>query len=59
MATPFPHLRLREPSRELLELPWELPLEHWPADRLDIRELPVGPSRHLVRFLLTDRGLIA
>jgi len=34
----------------LLDLPWELPLAEWPADRVVFRELPVGPSRHLVRF---------
>ena len=59
MSTAFPRLRLREPNSELLELPWELPLEEWPADRLRFRELKVGPSRHLVRFLLTGRGLVA
>ena len=59
MSTAFPRLRLREPSPELLELPWELPLEHWPADPLRFRELKVGPSRHLVRFLVTERGLVA
>lgn len=59
MSAPFPRLRLREPSPELLELPWERPLEEWPADRLRFRELNVGPSRHLVRFLVTERGLVA
>lgn len=50
-AAPFPHLRLRTASPALLELPWELPLADWPSDRADFRELPVGPSRHLVRFV--------
>lgn len=59
MSAPFPRVRLREPSPELLELPWELPLEDWPTDRLAFRELPVGPSRHLVRFLVVDGGLVA
>ncbi len=59
MSAPFPRLRLREPSPELLELPWERPLEDWPSDSLAFRELPVGPSRHLVRFLATGNGLIA
>jgi tRNA A-37 threonylcarbamoyl transferase component Bud32 len=59
MSAPFPRLRLREPSPELLELPWELPLEDWPAVRLHFRDLKVGPSRHLVRFLVTDHGLVA
>jgi tRNA A-37 threonylcarbamoyl transferase component Bud32 len=55
----FPRLRLREPTPELLDLPWQRPLEGWPADGLAFRELPVGPSRHLVRFLVTGRGLLA
>ena len=59
MSAPFPRLRLREPTPELLDLPWELPLEDWPADRLRFKDLKVGPSRHLVRFLVTGRGLVA
>jgi Domain of unknown function (DUF4032)/Lipopolysaccharide kinase (Kdo/WaaP) family len=54
---PFPLLRLRR-SGGLLDLPWELPLAAWPSN-LAFRELPVGPSRHLVRFLVVDRVLIA
>jgi hypothetical protein len=53
----FPALRLRR-AGGLLDLPWELPLAHWPAT-LQFRELPVGPSRHLVRFLVVDSVLIA
>ena len=50
----FPRLRLRDPSSPLLDLPWELPLADWPADALEFKELPIGPSRHLVRFLVAD-----
>jgi DNA-binding transcriptional MerR regulator len=53
----FPQLRLRR-AGALLDLPWELPLAEWPAT-LRFRELPVGPSRHLVRFLVVDGVLIA
>jgi hypothetical protein len=53
----FPRLRLRR-SGPLLDLPWELPLADWPAS-LGFRLLPVGPSRHLVRFLVVDDELIA
>ncbi len=56
-ATAFPLLRLRR-AGVLLDLPWELELEAWPAS-LDFRVLPVGPSRHLVRFLVVDGALIA
>ncbi len=55
--TQFPALRLRR-AGGLLDLPWELPLVEWPA-RLRFRVLPVGPSRHLVRFLVVDGVLIA
>ncbi|HUQ44982.1 MAG TPA: DUF4032 domain-containing protein [Candidatus Limnocylindria bacterium] len=54
---PFPRLRLRR-AGSLLDLPWELPLADWPSN-LAFRVLPVGPSRHLVRFLVVDGRLIA
>ena len=53
-AAGFPHLRLREAGSPLLDLPWELPLADWTGDELHFKEMPVGPSRHLVRFLVTD-----
>lgn len=59
MSTVFPRLRLREPSPGLIELPWELPLEDWPSSTLQFKELNVGPSRHLVRFLVSGGDLIA
>jgi hypothetical protein len=34
---------------DLLELPWQTPLEQWPADQLVA--LPRGISRHVVRFV--------
>ena len=61
----FPRLRLREGASELLDLPWALPLAEWrPAPDgtiagMRVRELPVGPSRHLVRFLTSDRRTYA
>ena len=44
-------LRLRgEPGfPELMDLPWDLPLEEWPASHLV--GLPRGVSRHVVRFV--------
>jgi tRNA A-37 threonylcarbamoyl transferase component Bud32 len=53
----FPVLRLRR-DEGLLDLPWELPLAAWPDD-LAFRELDVGPSRHLVRFLKIGGALVA
>jgi hypothetical protein len=38
---------MADPS--LLDLPWEVPLEQWPVDRLVT--LPQGISRHVVRFV--------
>jgi hypothetical protein len=53
-AAGFPHLTLREAGSPLLDLPWELPLADWSGEALHFKEMPVGPSRHLVRFLVTD-----
>ncbi len=36
-----------------------MPLEAWTAGRADLRELPIGPSRHLVRFVQDESRLIA
>jgi uncharacterized protein DUF4032/lipopolysaccharide kinase (Kdo/WaaP) family protein len=55
----FPRLRLRDPAIDLVDLPWELPLADWPSDRLAFRHIPVGPSRHLVRFLVSGGVLYA
>ena len=55
----FPRLRLRDPAIDLVELPWELPLADWPADGLAFRDVPIGPSRHLVRFLVSHGVLYA
>ena len=55
----FPRLRLRDPATSLVELPWEKPLAEWSGPDLAFRELPVGPSRHLVRFLVADGVLYA
>jgi hypothetical protein len=50
----FPRLRLRDEATQLLDLPWEAPLATWSPDTLHFRDLPVGPSRHLVRFLVAE-----
>jgi hypothetical protein len=59
MTAVFPRLRLRDPAIDLVDLPWELPLVDWPSDRLAFRNVPVGPSRHLVRFLVSGGVLYA
>ncbi len=53
---------MREGAADLLDLPWERPFATWTESdlsRFRIRELPVGPSRHLVRFLATDQRTYA
>ena len=41
----------------LLDLPWHLPLEQWPAE--NIAALPKGLSRHTVRFAHLNNHVIA
>jgi tRNA A-37 threonylcarbamoyl transferase component Bud32 len=47
-------IRLRAASPGLIALPWLEPLGQWPPESADFRELDVGPSRHLVRFVNAD-----
>jgi tRNA A-37 threonylcarbamoyl transferase component Bud32 len=58
MASPI-SIRLRAASPGLLALPWLDPLEKWPEDAASFRDLNVGPSRHLVRFVEADYVLYA
>jgi hypothetical protein len=55
----LPRLRLRDEVTVLLDLPWERPLAAWDDTALRFRELPVGPSRHLVRFLVSGGPVYA
>lgn len=52
-------LRLRVPSPDLLALPWREPLATWDMTAVAFRDVPVGPSRHLVRFVEADDRLWA
>jgi hypothetical protein len=45
------------PEQGLLELPWQVGLEDWPATRL--AALPRGISRHVVRFARLAGGVVA
>ncbi|KQX61566.1 DUF4032 domain-containing protein [Angustibacter sp. Root456] len=45
------------PDPALLDLPWDLPLEDWPASQL--AALPRGISRHVVRFARLSGRVIA
>jgi len=51
------HLRGDPGHPGLLDLPWQAPLEQWPADQLV--GLPRGISRHVVRFVRLDRTVLA
>jgi tRNA A-37 threonylcarbamoyl transferase component Bud32 len=54
-----PELRLRAPTPGLLALPWELPLSEWMVPDVPLRDVAVGPSRHLVKFVECDGALWA
>ncbi|MEO7061615.1 MAG: lipopolysaccharide kinase InaA family protein, partial [Lapillicoccus sp.] len=45
------------PDPALLDLPWSVPLEEWPADIL--AALPRGISRHVVRFVRVSGRVLA
>lgn len=54
-----PVIRLRASSAGLLSLPWAEPLAEWQPTEVPLRDLPVGPSRHLVRFAEVDGHMFA
>ena len=52
-------LRLIRPGPQLLALPWDRPLAAWDEADVPFVVLPVGPSRHLVRFCTVDGEVLA
>lgn len=52
-------VRLRVASPGLVSLPWRRPLADWDPTAVVFRDVPVGPSRHLVRFVEADGRLWA
>jgi hypothetical protein len=54
-----PEFRLRTPSPGLLALPWDRPLQEWTVPDVPLRDIAVGPSRHLVKFVDADDALWA
>ena len=54
-----PELRLRAPTPGLLSLPWDRPLQEWNVPDVPLRDIAVGPSRHLVKFVDADGTLWA
>jgi hypothetical protein len=59
MATANTHFRLlaRADQHAFLDLPWELPLEEWPAER--VVEARRGIGRHVVRFVHLNHSFYA
>src|SRR5690242_19986409 len=54
-----PEFRLRTPTPGLLGLPWDRPLSEWTVPDVPLRDIAVGPSRHLVKFVEADGTLWA
>jgi hypothetical protein len=54
-----PEFRLRAPTPGLLALPWDRPLSEWIVPDVPLRDIAVGPSRHLVKFVDADGHLWA
>ncbi|MDT5248496.1 MAG: hypothetical protein QOJ28_1130 [Mycobacterium sp.] len=54
-----PELRLRAPTPDLLALPWDKPLSEWVVPEVPLRDIAVGMSRHLVKFVDADDHLWA
>lgn len=54
-----PELRLRAPRPGLIVLPWDRPLADWAPPDVALRDIAVGPSRHLVKFVESDGELWA
>ena len=52
-------IRLSGATSGLLALPWLRPLEAWQDEGVTFREMPVGASRHVVRFVDVDGVLYA
>jgi len=52
-------MRFREGRQDLLELPWETPLLRWDREDIQFVDLPVGASRHTVRFIVVADGILA
>ncbi len=52
-------MRFRDGNQGFVGMPWDSPLARWTAPDLEFVDLPVGASRHTVRFLVVDGSIIA
>jgi len=52
-------MRFRDSNHALVEMPWDQPLAQWSGPDLEFVDLPVGASRHTVRFTVLDGSIVA
>ena len=52
-------MRFRESNQALVGMPWETPLSQWSGPDIEFVDLPVGASRHVVRFAVVDGDILA
>ena len=52
-------MRFRESNQALGSMPWDQPLAAWSGPDIEFVDLPVGASRHTVRFAMLDGSIIA
>ena len=52
-------MRFRESNQALVGMPWDLPLARWSDQDIEFVDLPVGASRHVVRFVVLDGSIVA
>ena len=52
-------MRFRDGNQTLVEMPWDRPLASWSPGDLEFVDLPVGASRHVVRFTIVEGAIVA
>ncbi len=52
-------MQFREGNQAFVAMPWNQPLDRWSGPELEFVDLPVGASRHTVRFTVVDGSIVA
>ena len=52
-------MRFRDSNQAFVAMPWDQPLAKWSGPDLEFVDLPVGASRHTVRFAVVDGSIVA
>ncbi len=52
-------MRFRDSNQVFVAMPWDQPLAKWSGPDLEFVDLPVGASRHTVRFAVVDGSIVA